>query len=146
MDTSPIPPPSRQAPVVPPPPAQKHLPRPLRWALLAFAVLCLGLGVVGVFVPGLPTTVFILMAAWAAARSSPRLHEWLWYHPLFGAMLRDWADGGRVSRRSKWNATVLMALCAAILFWTSDKLWVAVMASSFMGCTLLWLWLRPEPG
>ncbi len=131
--------------LIEPPPTLGHLPRPMRWVLLVFAVVCLGLGVVGVFIPGLPTTVFILMAAWAAARSSPRLHEWLWYHPLFGAMLRDWANGGRVSRRSKWNATVLMALCAIILFWTSDKLWVATMASSFMACTLVWLWLRPEP-
>lgn len=117
----------------------------MRWALLAFAILCLGLGVVGVFLPGLPTTVFILMAAWAAARSSPKLHEWLWYHPLFGIMLRDWANGGRVGRRSKWNATILMTVCAVILFWTSSKLWVAIMATSFMACVLIWLWLRPEP-
>jgi uncharacterized membrane protein YbaN (DUF454 family) len=104
------------------------------------------LGVIGVFVPGLPTTVFILMAAWAAARSSPRLHEWLWYHPLFGAMLRDWANGGRVGRRAKWSATILMALCAVILFITSPLPWAAALACTFMACTLVWLWLRPEPG
>lgn len=82
-----------------PPPPLRTLAAPLRWLLLAFAVLCLVLGVIGVFVPGLPTTVFILMAAWAAARSSPRLHQWLWFHPLFGGMLRDWAHGGCVARQ-----------------------------------------------
>ena len=66
----------------PAPPVHHKLPLLVRWALLAFAILCLVLGVIGVFVPGLPTTVFILMAAWAAARSSPRLHEWLRQPPL----------------------------------------------------------------
>ncbi len=129
----------------PAPPVHQTLPLLVRWALLAFAILCLVLGVIGVFVPGLPTTVFILMAAWAAARSSPRLHEWLWYHPLFGVMLRDWANGGRVNRRSKWSATILMTLCGVILFATAPKIWVAAMACTFMACVLAWLWCRPEP-
>lgn len=132
-------------PMPPDPPPLRRLPAPLRWLLLAFAVLCLALGVVGIFVPGLPTTVFILMAAWAAARSSPRLHKWLWYHPLFGSMLRNWAHGGCVNRRAKWSATILMALCAGVLFFTAPHLWVAAMASTCMACVLTWLWLRPEP-
>ena len=129
----------------PSPPQLRTLAAPLRWLLLAFAGLCLALGVIGVFVPGLPTTVFILMAAWAAARSSPRLHSWLWFHPLFGGMLRDWVHGGCVARRAKWRASVLMALCAGVLFVTSTRLWIAALASTAMACVLLWLWLRPEP-
>lgn len=146
MDPTAGKPPAEASPPRPaPPPVHRPLPLPVRWALLAFAVLCLVLGVIGVFVPGLPTTVFILLAAWAAARCSPRLHEWLWYHPLFGIMLRDWANGGRVSRRSKWNATIMMAICAVILYFTAPKLWMAAMACTFMSCVLVWLWLRPEP-
>lgn len=129
----------------PAPPLLRKLPAPLRWLLLAFAVVCLVLGVVGIFVPGLPTTVFILMAAWAAARSSPRLHEWLWYHPLFGSMLRNWAHGGCVNRHAKWSATVLMALCAGILLMASTRWWIAAVTTSCMACVLVWLWLRPEP-
>jgi uncharacterized membrane protein YbaN (DUF454 family) len=64
---------------------------PLVRALLhAFAVLCLALGLIGVVVPGMPTTVFILLAAWAAARSSPRLHAWLLGHRIFGPLLHNW--------------------------------------------------------
>ena len=73
---------------LPPVPERPPLPALLRWLLLAFAMLCLVLGVIGVVVPGLPSTVFVLLAGWAAARSSPRLYRWLWYHPLFGSMLR----------------------------------------------------------
>ncbi len=132
--------------VLPPPPVHPPLPAPMRWLLQAFAVLCLVMGAIGVVVPGLPTTVFILMAAWAAARSSPRMHAWLWRHRLFGPMLRNWADGGRVSRRAKWSATILMALCAVILFETSAPRWAATTACVCMACVLTWLWLRPEPG
>lgn len=132
----------RDAPGDTPPPA---LPWPLRWLLLAFACLSLALGIIGIFVPGLPTTVFILMAAWAAARSSPRLYRWLWNHRLFGPMLRDWAHGGRVSRRAKWSATLVMSASAAILYWSSAPRWVALGATGCMACVLTWLWCRPEP-
>jgi uncharacterized membrane protein YbaN (DUF454 family) len=113
--------------------------------LLAFSVLCLVMGIIGVIVPGLPTTVFILMAAWAAARSSPRLYRWLWNHGLFGPLLRNWAQGGKVSRRAKWSATALMALSGAVLFATSARPWVATTATSCMVCVAIWLWRRPEP-
>lgn len=122
-----------------------ELPLPLRWLLIAFAALCVALGVIGIFVPGLPTTVFILMAGWAAARSSPRFSAWLERHRLFGPMLRNWREGGRVSRRAKWSATILMTLCAVILFVTASKVWIAEAVSLLMLGVLLWLWRRPEP-
>lgn len=123
----------------------RPVPTAMRWLLQVFAVLCLIMGAIGVVVPGLPTTVFVLMAGWAAARSSPRLHAWLWNHRLFGPMLRNWANGGLVSRRAKWSATVAMALCTVILFITPTPHWVAFGASLTMACVLCWLWLRPEP-
>ena len=113
--------------------------------LLVFAVLCLVMGVIGVIVPGLPTTVFILMAAWAAARSSPRLHGWLMRHRLFGPMLVNWQNGGFVSRRAKWSATIAMAVCAVILWFTAHQVWGAWLGIGSMACVLVWLWCRPEP-
>lgn len=139
---------------MPQPPTESHedaapplrtLPWPVRWLLLAFAVLCLVMGIIGVIVPGLPTTVFILMAAWAAARSSPRLYRWLWNHRLFGTLLRNWAQGGKVSRRAKWSATLLMALSGIVLFATGTRPWVVGIAITSMVCVAAWLWHRPEP-
>ena len=123
----------------------RPLPAVARYLLLAFAVVCVALGVIGIFIPGLPTTVFILMAGWAAARSSPRFHEWLENHRLFGPMLRDWRQHGAVSRRSKIAATVMMAACAGILFLTSTRMWFAETITAVMALVLMWLWLRPEP-
>ena len=126
-------------------PTPRALPRAVRWLLLVFAVLCLVMGLIGVVVPGLPTTVFILLAAWAAARSSPRLHGWLMRHRLFGPMLVNWQNGGFVSRRAKWSATVAMAVCAVILWFTAHQVWGAWLGIGSMACVLVWLWFRPEP-
>ncbi len=86
-------------------PAWKSVSKPVRplpaVARFLRVWLCLALGVIGIFVPGLPTTVFILMAGWAAARSSPRFHNWLEGHPLFGPMLRDWRKHGAVGGREQ---------------------------------------------
>ena len=123
----------------------RPLPAVARYLLLVFAALCVALGVIGIFIPGVPTTVFILMAGWAAARSSPRFSEWLESHRAFGPILRDWRKHGAVSRRAKITATVMMAACAVILFVTSSRIWVAETITGVMALVLMWLWLRPEP-
>ena len=128
-----------------PAPTADQRPVVVRWLYLVLAVLCLVMGVIGIIVPGLPTTVFILIAGWAAARGSPRLHAWLWNHRLFGPMLREWANGGRVSRKTKWSATIVMALCACIILLISAPIWVKITANACMACVLTWLWFRPEP-
>lgn len=116
----------------------------LRVLLLGLAVVSLVLGVIGIFVPGLPTTVFILMAAWAAARSSPRFLAWLESHRLFGPMLRDWRQNRSVSRRAKWSASLTMTVCAVVLFLVTSA-GHALAVTAIMAVVLVWLWWRPEP-
>lgn len=118
---------------------------PVRCLLMAFAALCVLLGMIGAVVPGMPTTVFILMAGWAAMRSSPRFHAWLHAHAMFGPMLRSWEDGGRVSRRVKWLATLSMSASSVLIVYLTRKPWLAGLALASMACVLIWLWLRPEP-
>lgn len=113
------------------------------WLLLAY--LCLGLGIVGIFLPGLPTTPFVLLAAYAAARGSKRLHAWLLAHRVFGPMIRDWEASGAVSRKAKYWAIGTMALCAVIFFLTAPKWWMAAIGTGIMAIVGTWLWLRPEP-
>ena len=115
-----------------------------RVLLQLLAIVSLVLAVLGVILPGLPTTPFVLLAAWAAARSSPRLAAWLERHRLFGPMILDWQAGGRVSRRAKWSATVAMLACAGIMWWLSPR-WGALLGSVTMAIVGTWLWFRPEP-
>ena len=115
----------------------------LLWWLLAYA--SLGLGIVGIVVPGLPTVPFVLLSAFAAARGSRRLHAWLLADRRFGPMIRDWEREGAVSRRAKRLAIGMMALCALVMFLTAPKWWMAATGTAFMAIVATWLWRRPEP-
>ena len=135
-----------------PPPRELPEPRPARfrwaWWLLAYA--SLGVGIVGVFVPGLPTTVFILVAAYAASRGSERLHRHLVTHPRFGPMIHDWHLHRAVSRRAKWAATWTMLFSAMILLalmrWTgSHRGWRVAVPMACRAVVGAGLWMRPEP-
>ncbi|RMX03463.1 DUF454 domain-containing protein [Corticibacter populi] len=119
--------------------------RLLRAVWLTVAVLSLGVACVGVVVPGLPSTEFVLLSAWAGARGSSRFHSWLLRHRLFGPMLRNWRDGRKVSRRAKWAASVSMLLCSWLMLWTIPHrvpVWIAI---GCMAGVQFWLWRRPEP-
>ena len=122
----------------------RPLPAPARWLLVAFAWLCLGLAVLGMFLPLLPTVPFLLLAAWAAARSSPRLAHWLETHPRFGPFIVDWRSHGVVRRRNKWKATIAMAVSAAVILLMVGFRWAAAAGIGSMATVLVWLWLRPE--
>ena len=74
------------------------------FALLAYVSLAIGL--VAIVIPGLPTTEFILLAAWAATKSSPRLSAWLENHRLFGPILSNWRNGKIIARKAKVSATI----------------------------------------
>jgi len=131
----------------PPEPGQpglRPLSRPVRWLLKGVAVISLVLGIIGAFLPVLPTVPFILLAAWAAARSSPRMSAWLENHPRMGPHIRDWRRGGVVSRSAKWMATVMMSLAAAIMLAFARPLWLPLIAIAIMTSVAVWLWLRPE--
>lgn len=121
-----------------------------RWAWWLLAYASLGLGLVGIFVPGLPTVPFILLSAFAAARGSQRLHRRLLAHHAFGPMIRDWEAHGAVSRRAKWMATTMMAACAAVLVLVMllagrHSWWMLALPVGCMAATGVWLWFRPEP-
>ncbi|MDB5869172.1 MAG: hypothetical protein JWP96_1504 [Polaromonas sp.] len=115
-----------------------------RWLLMGLAVLSLALGMVGLFLPLLPTVPFLLLAAWAAGHSSPRLSRWLESHPRFGAHITDWRRGGVVRRKAKWMATVAMIASALGTVLLSGGHWAALAAAAVMACVLVWLWRRPE--
>ena len=129
-------------PLAPEPPDRTMLPAPVRWLLLALAVVCLALAIVGIFLPVLPTVPFVLLAAWAASLSSPRLSRWLDNHPLFGKPLNEWRRHGVVRRRAKWAATITMS--ASVMVFLVRPLWVPLTAITIMTSVAAWLWRRPE--
>ena len=113
------------------------------WWLLAYA--SLGLGLIGIVMPGLPTVPFVLLSAFAAARGSERLHRWLLAHRQFGPMIQDWQAGGAVSRRAKRLALGMMAASGILMLLLMPKPWMALPGITAMAVVSIWLWRRPEP-
>jgi uncharacterized membrane protein YbaN (DUF454 family) len=123
------------------------MPSPSKITRLLFGLLAyvsLGIGLIAIVIPGLPTTEFILLAAWAATKSSPRLSAWLENHRLFGPILNDWRNGRIIARRAKISATVSMLLCAGLMLVMLDHGWPIYLAIVGMGLGNAWIWSRPE--
>ena len=117
----------------------------MRWAWLGVAYACLAVGIIGIVLPVLPTTPFILAAAFAADRGSPRLHAWLLRHRVFGPAIRDWGTSRSIARRAKLVAVGVMAVSVAVMA-VSVPVAVALPTGLFVGAMALWIWTRPEPG
>ncbi|MFQ5773978.1 MAG: YbaN family protein [Kiloniellaceae bacterium] len=79
-----------------------------RFGLLAFGWLSMALGLAGLLLPLVPSTVFFLLALWAFSRSSARFHDWLYSHPRIGQPLRDWHTHRLVPLPAKVLAVVMM--------------------------------------
>src|SRR5690625_424948 len=103
----------------------------VRWLYLVLAYSCVGLGAVGVVLPGLPTTPFLLLAAWAASRGSDRLHCWLYENRHFGPPLRAWRDQRAVPRRAKWMAVILLSMSWLMLAWRAEGWLLPIAAGVF---------------
>lgn len=86
----------------------------IRTFWFACGIVAMGLGILGAFLPVLPTTPFMLLAAACFARSSPRLHRWIVEHPTFGPPVRDWQAHGAISRRAKTMAITAMGAVFAL--------------------------------
>ena len=86
-----------------------------RIVLIALGWLCVGLGFIGIFVPGIPTTIFLIIALWAFSKSSKKLQNWLLHHKRFGPILRNWQEHKVVPYKAKILMVVLMVF-AVILF------------------------------
>ena len=92
-----------------------------RGAWCIVGVLAVALGGIGVIVPGLPTTVFFIIAAWAFSKSSPRLEAWVLGLPRIGPMVHDHRNGLGMPRRAKFLATAMIALFAGGSAWLVDS-------------------------
>lgn len=95
-----------------------YLDRTARGMLVAAGVLCTALGALGVLLPGLPTTPFLLLAAFCFSRSSERFHQWLLGHRWLGAYLRNFEEGRGMTRRDKaiTLATMWLTIGMTVVF------------------------------
>jgi uncharacterized membrane protein YbaN (DUF454 family) len=117
-----------------------------RAGFMALGGLMLALGIIGAFLPVMPTTIFLILAAWFFGRSSPRLEAWMLNHPRFGLALRQWREQGAVPLRAKLMAVVGIASGYA-LFWFGSRPSpvTAALVALFMVGAAIYVVSRPEP-
>ena len=85
-----------------------------KWMFITLGSMSLGVGVLGIFLPLLPTTVFMLIAAACYARSSDRLYNWLLNHKVFGPYIKNWREHRAITRRTK--IVILVVLWGTLAF------------------------------
>lgn len=114
----------------------------LLWRALALASLVIG--VIGIFVPLLPTTPFLILSAWAAGKGWPQFEAWLLAHPRLGPPIRRWREHRAVPRRAKWLATLTMGASAAWVWASGAPSGLALALTLGLAAVAAWLWRRPE--
>ena len=111
----------------------------------SLVILFIILGFIGALLPGMPTTVFLILAAWAASKGWPQVDTWLMNHPKYGATLRAWRANGTVPRKAKWIASIMMLISSVMMLLTNAPIAVKIFTDLIMLSVAIWLWMRPEP-
>ena len=115
-----------------------------RPAFLALGWASVGLGIVGVIFPVLPTTPFLLVALWAFSRSSPELADRIRNNPRLGPYIRDWEEFGVIPPKAKLLAVAMMAGSFAYLwFGTAAPAWAAIPVAAILAAIAAYILARP---
>ncbi|KKB79765.1 hypothetical protein VW35_04455 [Devosia soli] len=125
-----------------PPPLPNRLVRALYFVL---GILLLLAGIIGIFVPLMPTTIFLILAAWCFSRSSRRLETWLLGHKTLGPTIVNWRRHGVIPRRAKILASTGMMLGFVIFLMAAHPAWWLVLLVAFSLAACAWYVLsRPS--
>jgi uncharacterized membrane protein YbaN (DUF454 family) len=123
----------------------RQLSAPARWVLIGIGWTAVGLAALGVLLPLLPTTPFLLVAAWAFGRSSERFHGWLSRNRWFGPMLQDWQRHGAIPLWAKIMAVAFMTLAMIGLIQRGTlPIWALVLIGAVLATVSLWITTRPS--
>ena len=108
-----------------------------RWLIFSAGWVCVGLGTLGVVLPVLPTTPFMLLAAFCFARTSPRFHRWLLSSRVFGPLIDNWQRERYIEKRSKRTALLVVAITFGVSITVVDP-WPlkAMLVCFWIACTV----------
>lgn len=116
----------------------------MRYLWITAGALCVALGMVGAVLPVLPTTPFMLLAAFCFARSSPRLHAWLLAHPTFGPVITRWQAHGAIAPKVKRVAVLTILGCFLFAVFLGLKPWLLALQFCVLSAVALFIWTRPD--
>ncbi|MDH3275571.1 MAG: YbaN family protein [Gammaproteobacteria bacterium] len=117
----------------------------IRFFWLLAGLTSVAIGAVGVVVPLLPTTPFLLIAAFAFARSSARLNRWLREHRSFGPLIDNWHRDGSIDRNVKRTAMIVICMTPVITWLFGAPLWIIVCQLVVLSAAAVFILTRPLP-
>ncbi|KEO54358.1 YbaN family protein [Thioclava pacifica] len=116
----------------------------MRILWLILGLISFAIGVIGIFLPLVPTVPLMLLATFFFARSSERLHQWLVTHPRFGPSILDWQERRAISKRAKIAASISIAAAFTISVLIGLKpMLLAIQAITLVGVSIF-IWTRPN--
>ena len=104
-----------------------------RLVLISLGWICVSLAFVGVFVPGIPTTIFLIIALWAFTKTSKKLRHWLLHHKRFGPILTNWQEHRVVPRRAKILMVTFMILSVILFHYSLQNLYLTTALIVILG-------------
>jgi len=122
---------------------ERYLMNIKKYAYIALGLFCVGMAYVGFVVPGIPFSIFLVIAAWAFAKSSPRLHNWLYTHPWFGEFLTNWTQKKVFPTKGKYLMILVMASSLAFLWFSTGNIKAVLWSGGFMALVAIWAWRYP---
>ena len=112
------------------------------WMALGF--LSLGMAYIGVVVPGIPFSIFLVFAAYCFAKSSPRMHAWIYNHKYFGPFLTNWTEKKVFPQKMKYMMVAVMSSSAVLLWYTTGNIKATLWSAGFMALVAVWAWRFPS--
>ena len=114
-----------------------------KYLYMALGFVCLGMAYVGVVVPGIPFSIFLVIAAWAFAKSSKRMHDWLYNHKYFGPFLTNWTQKRVFPTKGKYAMVIVMSSSLAFLWFSTGNIKAVLWSGIFMALVAIWAWRFP---
>lgn len=111
------------------------------WLVLGF--LSLGMAYVGIVVPGIPFSIFLVFAAYCFAKSSKRMHDWIYNHKHFGPFLTNWTQKKVFPQKGKYLMVLVMLSSLAFLWFTTGNIKAVAWSGGFMALVAIWAWRFP---
>lgn len=115
----------------------------IKYLLIFTGLFFVGLGLVGIIVPGLPTTIFLIIAAACFAKSSPCMHAWLMSHPWFGSILTNWQNSRSIPKKGKFLALLSMLAAATYTCFIIDSIWLIGVILGVMSLPAIFVFRLP---
>ena len=108
-----------------------------------FGFFCVGMAYIGFVTPGIPFSIFLVMAEWAFAKSSPRMHKWLYNHKHFGPFLTNWTQKRVFPTKGKYAMVIVMSSTLVFTWFTTYNINAILYSGIFMALVAIWAWRYP---